>query len=226
MTDFLKSLKGILGMNKTKKTSPSKASQKTSDAKAKKAVASSKSSVKSAKKPMESGKVTASSPKSGKEVSVVMQQVEVSVDVQITSTPPPSVMSGAAVEDASDEETYLTDAEGNRYCRVRDCDQAAIVNAYCRYHYLLLWKRIQVRQKILTDGKLERYVEELTSRYPDKFLEMIRRDLKTEKDFLGAIQELEIDESGLEAEFEDDQSYMDEVRGMGESAGAVEEDGF
>lgn len=127
----------------------------------------------------------------------------------------------------SDEEIYLTDAEGRRYCRVRDCDQVAAVEAYCRYHYLLLWKRIQVRRKILADGKLERYVDELTSRYPDKFLEMIRRDLRTEKDFLAAIAELEIDESAVDNEFEDEaQSYVEEIRGMGDSGVIADEEEF
>lgn len=128
----------------------------------------------------------------------------------------------------TDEEVILTDAEGRRYCRARDCDQIASVDAYCRYHYLLFWKKIQVRKKILADGKLERYVEELTSRYPDKFLEMIRRDLRTEKDFLAAIQELEIDESATENEFEEDTSaYLEEVRGMGEnSSTGVDDDEY
>ncbi|MGZ3772324.1 MAG: hypothetical protein ACXVCN_01345 [Bdellovibrio sp.] len=128
----------------------------------------------------------------------------------------------------ADEEIVLTDAEGRRYCRARDCDQIASVDAYCRYHYLLFWKKIQVRKKILADGKLERYVEELTSRYPDKFLEMIRRDLRTEKDFLAAIQELEIDESSVENEYEEDTSaYLEEVRGMGEnSSTGVEDDEY
>lgn len=133
----------------------------------------------------------------------------------------------AETEKNGDEEIYLTDAEGRRYCRARDCDQIAIVDAYCRYHYLLFWKKIQVRKKILVDGKLEKYIEELTSRYPDKFLEMIRRDLRTEKDFLAAIQELEIDESTNENEFEEDTQYIEEVRGMGEgSASGVEDEEF
>jgi hypothetical protein len=130
------------------------------------------------------------------------------------------------VNDTGEEEIFLTDAEGRRYCRARDCDQAAIVDAYCRYHYLLLWKKIQVRKKILVDGKLEKYIEELTARYPDKFLEMIRRDLRTEKDFLAAIAELEIDESA-EGEFEEDTQYIEEVRGMGEgSSSGVEDEEF
>jgi phosphomannomutase len=61
------------------------------------------------------------------------------------------------------------------------CDQLAMVDTYCRYHYLLLWKKIQIRKSILLDGKLEKYIEDLTSRYPDKFLEMIKKDMKTEK---------------------------------------------
>jgi hypothetical protein len=125
------------------------------------------------------------------------------------------------------EEVVLTDAEGRRYCRVRECDQIASVDAYCRYHYLLFWKKIQVRKKILAEGKLERYIEELTSRYPDKYLEMLKKDLKTEKDFLAAIQELEIDESGGEGDFEDEtQSYIDEVRGMSETGTTREEEDF
>ncbi|MFN7903566.1 MAG: hypothetical protein ACK5P5_00130 [Pseudobdellovibrionaceae bacterium] len=133
-------------------------------------------------------------------------------------------------EDSNEpEEIILTDAEGRRYCRVRDCDQISAVEGYCRYHYLLLWKKIQVRKKILVDGKLEKYVEELTSRYPDKFLEMIKKDLKTEKDFLSVIAELEIDESAIENEFEDDaQSFADEIRGIGSGteAPSMEDDEF
>lgn len=127
-------------------------------------------------------------------------------------------------EEQTDDEVVLTDAEGRRYCRVKDCDQLAAVDSYCRYHYLALWKKIQVRKKILSEGKLERYIEELTARYPDKFLEMLRKDLRSEKEFLAAIQELEIDENAVDNEFEDEtQNYIDEVRGI-EPAARDEED--
>lgn len=131
-------------------------------------------------------------------------------------------------ESSADDEVVLTDAEGRRYCRVRDCDQIASVDGgYCRYHYLLYWRNIQNRKKILSEGKLERYVEELTARYPDKFLELLRKDLRSEKDFMSAIQELEIDESGNDGEFEDEaQSYLDEVRGMGSEPSNDREEDF
>lgn len=122
-------------------------------------------------------------------------------------------------------EVVPTNEDGLPYCRVKECDQVATVEAYCRFHYLLHWKRIQTRRKILADGKLLRYVEELTARYPDKYLEMIYRDLKTEKDFVGAIQEMEIDESNVDNEFEDEQqTLIDEVRGIGGEAPAAADD--
>lgn len=128
--------------------------------------------------------------------------------------------------ESAETEVYLTDSEGRRLCRVRDCDQVSQVDGYCRYHYLLLWKKIQIRKSILQDGKLEKYVIDLTSRYPDKFLEMIKKDLKTEKDFLSAIAELEIDESALADESSDDdaQSFADEIRGTVD-APTIEDDG-
>ncbi len=138
-------------------------------------------------------------------------------EVEIVESEPPE----------APEEVVLTDAEGRRYCRVKDCDQLATVDGYCRYHYLLFWKKIQVRKKILTEGKLERYIEELTARYPDKFLDMLRKDLRSEKEFLAAIQELEIDESQGDNEFEDEgENLIDEVRGMSEPSSAREEEDF
>ena len=133
---------------------------------------------------------------------------------------------GMTIEEPKAEgEIVLTDAEGRRYCRVKDCDQIALVDSYCRYHYLLFWKNIQVRKKILSEGKLERYVEELTARYPDKYLDMLRKDLRNEKDFQAAIQELEIDEASVDNEYEDEaQSYLEEVRGMSSEVGATREE--
>ena len=128
--------------------------------------------------------------------------------------------------DKKDEEIYLTDSDGRRLCKVRDCDQVSTVDMYCRFHYLLLWKKIQIRKHILNDSKLEKYLENLTSRYPDKFLEVIKKDLKTEKDFLSVIQEMELDENALvETENEDEvQSFSDEIRGIGD-APSMDEDG-
>ena len=126
-------------------------------------------------------------------------------------------------------DVVLTDADGNQYCRVTDCDQLSKVDNYCRYHYLLFWKRIQLRKKILSEGKLEKYIEELTARYADKHLEILRKDLSSEKDFLSIVHELELDEgAGLidDNSGQDDevQRYNEEVRGVVEMGGKKDDE--
>jgi hypothetical protein len=130
-------------------------------------------------------------------------------------------------EDGGEEvEIALRDAEGRLYCKMRECDELSLVDGYCRFHYLKLWKKIQLRKKILTDGKLEKYIEELTLRYPDKYIEMIRDDLKSEKHFLAAIQELEIEDVNEEAtENDEDQGLLEEVRGI-QTVGDTDDDSF
>lgn len=147
--------------------------------------------------------------------------------VTAETAPPPAAVLAPDLLDGSEEtdEVVLTDAEGRRYCRSTDCDQIGVVDGYCRYHYLFFWRKIQNRKKILADGKLERYIEELTARYTDKFIELLRKDLRTEKDFMSALQELDLDDS-TQASDEDDKTYLEEIRGMTDDATATREDDY
>lgn len=141
---------------------------------------------------------------------------------------PPSLLINDTIL-ADDTEVILTDAEGRRYCRATDCDQVGMVDGYCRYHYLYFWKKIQVRKKILADGKLERYIEELTARYTDKFIELLRKDLRTEKDFLAAVQELELDDSSSSSSPQDEdeaKNYIEEISGVASDSSGREDDGY
>lgn len=107
-------------------------------------------------------------------------------------------------KDKNTGKVSITDAEGRVLCRSINCDQAAVVDGYCRYHYLLHWKKIQLRRKILSEGKLEKYVQDLTARYPDKFLDILAKDLASEKDFQQTCLELGI--TGSENEVDPDEN--------------------
>jgi hypothetical protein len=112
------------------------------------------------------------------------------------------------------EEVVLTNADGKEYCRVHDCDNESTTESYCRYHYLALWKRNKVKAKILQGGKLDKYIEDLTAKYPDKYLEMLRKDLASEKDFNLIVAEMDVEDSGDEADNEEETSrFIEEVRG-------------
>ena len=55
------------------------------------------------------------------------------------------------------------------------------------------WKKIKRKEAILATGQLNNYVEELVSKYPDRYLDVIRQDLSSEKDWAKVIVDLELD---------------------------------
>ena len=79
-------------------------------------------------------------------------------------------------------------------CREVACELMATTGGYCRMHYIKNWKKIKRKQMILQEKKLNSYIEELVSKYPDKYIEAIRQDLASEKDFAKVIADLEIEE--------------------------------
>ncbi len=83
-------------------------------------------------------------------------------------------------------------------CREVACELIATSAKYCRLHYLKNWKKIKRKDLILSEKKLDSYIEELVSKYPEKYIEAIRLDLASEKDFDKVIAELEIQEFGSE----------------------------
>ena len=120
----------------------------------------------------------------------------------------------AAAQKEEKAEVVLTNADGKQYCKVHDCDQGQTTEGYCRLHYIALWKRNRSKVKILEGGKLDKYIEDLTSKYPDKYLEMLRKDLSSEKDFTAIVAEMDVEDSGDDNESEEEASrFIEEVRG-------------
>lgn len=82
---------------------------------------------------------------------------------------------------------------GKKRCREPGCDHDALMAGYCRLHYIKNWRRIKRKEAILASGQLNNYVEELVSKYPDKYLEVIRQDLASEKDWAKVVIDLELE---------------------------------
>jgi hypothetical protein len=80
-------------------------------------------------------------------------------------------------------------------CREVACEGLATTGGYCRMHYIKNWKKIKRKELILREGKLNQYIEELVAKYPDKYIEAIRQDLASDKDFSKVIHDLDLDES-------------------------------
>lgn len=85
-------------------------------------------------------------------------------------------------------------SHGGPTCREVACELIATTGRYCRLHYIKNWKKIKRKELILKEKKLDSYIEELVSKYPEKYIDAIRQDLASEKDFAKVISELEIED--------------------------------
>ncbi len=94
-------------------------------------------------------------------------------------------------------------------CREVACDSSNTTAGFCRLHYIKNWKKIKRKETILKEGRLVEYIEELVRKYPEKYIEAIRADLSSDKEFSKVVHDLELDE-GIE-DFEGDAEGVEGV---------------
>lgn len=95
-------------------------------------------------------------------------------------------------------------------CREVACDSAVVGAGYCRLHYIKNWKQLKAKEQILAEGKLDRFIEELVAKYPEKYIEAIRYDLRSEVEFAKVALDLNLVEVPAEEFASDDESVSDD----------------
>lgn len=194
------------------KVKPTPAPKAKLELKKAKAAAAPKKLDKSKKKPegkaaLPAKKASALSGKSGKESKGKKVETEILVEVRAPK--------GVANLVKNKEKKPLK-AEGKiakKRCREPACDHDPIIMSYCRLHYIKNWKRIKRKEAILASGQLNNYVEELVHKYPDKYLEVIRQDLASEKDWAKVVVDLELDSGDDEVAGEEESDLVTESVG-------------
>ena len=78
-------------------------------------------------------------------------------------------------------------------CREVACDQLATASGYCRVHYIKNWSQIKRKEVILKERKLDTFIEEIVTKYPEKYVEAIKTDLVNERSFAKVVADLELD---------------------------------
>lgn len=66
-----------------------------------------------------------------------------------------------------------------RICKEEGCKNAATTGGFCRLHYLKNWKRLKREEQKRAAKRLNRYIESVVRRHPDRYLEIIKRDLRS-----------------------------------------------
>ncbi len=106
------------------------------------------------------------------------------------------------------------EAAGDQVCREVACEGLATTSGYCRLHYIKNWRKIKRKELILKEGKLNQYIEELVAKYPEKYIDAIKQDLASEKEFSKIIYDLDLDGSvdEFDIEGENDEDIIDDIK--------------
>ncbi len=75
-------------------------------------------------------------------------------------------------------------------CIEEGCNAQATCGEYCRLHYIRNWSKIVERRRKAARDRLNRYIESMSEKYPDDYMEMIRDDLEDEDAFRRRLEEL------------------------------------
>lgn len=187
-----------------KPAAPAKAVKAAAPAKALKAEKTDKKALKAA-----GGKAAPAVPakkgKNGKEIAAVaVVETNGKLAKGAKGAKPGKLAKEKAPKEKSAAAIRAAEAAGEKLCREAGCENIATTKGYCRLDYIKNWKKIKRKEMILKEGKLNQYIEELVSKYPDKYIDIIRQDLSTEVNFTKIIHDLELDESIDDLEYDGD----------------------
>jgi len=122
----------------------------------------------------------------------------------VVELPAPKGMALLGREGKKKSRSSESSASSKRRCREPGCEHELLLSGYCRLHYIKNWRKVKRKEAILASGQLNNYVEELVSKYPDKYLDVIRLDLATEKDWVKVVVDLELESSDEEGGGDED----------------------
>lgn len=66
-----------------------------------------------------------------------------------------------------------------RICKEPGCNNAQTTKGYCRLHYLKNWKKIKEHQQKAAAERLNRYIEDIVEKYPDRYIEILKKEIRS-----------------------------------------------
>jgi hypothetical protein len=68
-----------------------------------------------------------------------------------------------------------------RICKEEGCNNSQTTKGYCRLHYLRNWKLIKAAKQKDAAKRLNKYIENIVDKHPDRYVEVIKREIKSRR---------------------------------------------
>ena len=89
-------------------------------------------------------------------------------------------------------------------CKKSLCKEPAMLNGYCRYHYVAGWRTENIDKKVKKINHLEKTINEIKKRFTPEYLELIKADLASDDNFKKVIKDMDLEEDINDFEISDD----------------------
>lgn len=94
-----------------------------------------------------------------------------------------------------------------------ECKAEAKSHGYCRLHYIKNWKLIKLNSQIKAERKLNHYIDRLSRKYPQDYIEKLKEGLEDEGKFKETVDALEMeDEQNEETESEFLEKFLRDIK--------------
>lgn len=68
-----------------------------------------------------------------------------------------------------------------RICTEPGCNNAQTTRGFCRLHYLKNWKTIKKEKQKAAAGRLNKFIEDIVAKHPDRYIEIIKKEIKSKQ---------------------------------------------
>jgi hypothetical protein len=92
--------------------------------------------------------------------------------------------------------------KNDQKCCISSCSNTTEINEYCRFHYIMHWNRIKKVERVEAERRLNKYIEEITKKYPTEYLEIIKKNLEDTKSLEKIVQDMNL---------EDDMDFLEDT---------------
>jgi hypothetical protein len=101
-------------------------------------------------------------------------------------------------------------------CKQSGCHDISTTTGFCRFHYLASWRKLKTKEARKKGIELESYLEELTRRFPEEFLQKLKLEVEemSEKESMGEGEEGIERAGGLFDQMEDDEDLETIIQGL------------
>lgn len=99
-------------------------------------------------------------------------------------------------------------------CKFTGCHDIATTQTFCRFHYLSSWKKLKTKEAKRKGQELEKYLEDMSKKFPEEFLEKLKVEVEDMAEKEAASSDGDEEKGGMFDQIEGDDDLDTIIKGL------------